>query len=164
MTDGFLEKMWLDDAANHCTGLGLSFLSKIMGAKSEQDQLELLKNKAWFSTMTSRTTTSRRDGTWPRLDENISWFLRHEDETYVYTGDDAGPNAGLGWARPPDYRIDSYARRYPNNKWNGWLLSWAYAMWDHERLDRWGILRSAHDGFHEMVAERMKKISEGIFT
>ena len=141
------------ETANHLTGLGLGFLSKILDAKSPTEELHLLKTAAWFSAMTApRIQGTQQNLGWPHLEDRISWFPPIPADV-PFRGDKSGPNVGITWIRTYVHGLRTFHGVGSTDGWSGWLLSWSYALWDYKRLDGWGILRSDSPDFTQMIID-----------
>ena len=113
---------------------GLEFLYKVSAAASSQALCKLLEENLSFFYPSFGESLAEV----PRASQIPPWWGKEdapaEGDAGVLSHGDEGPNIGWLWAHH-----DKFSNKYNDDKGQE-FGSWAYMIWDRERLKRWGIL------------------------
>lgn len=118
--------------------------------QSLQARKELIEsNLRTVYSFTSHLMREEAKGYVSRTDE---WASRFGDQALHSVNDEKGLNAGWVWANKE--KVDMWYHRKILHAFR----SWGYVLWDWERLERWGILKSDVD---VLVAEAKQEQKDG---
>ena len=119
--------------------MGLGFLDRVMSTSSSKNRARLLHSPIFTVSIAGeilplvwKKSYSLDFGPFGPV------FGTYGKPDLQFVSEREGPNAGIVWAGSMTFSLRD---EWPNKDW---LLSWAYVMWDWERLDRWQVLTKGY--------------------